>query len=153
MVEDLPFAAAYAFLVVVACCRGGATYALGRVARRGGEHSARAQRWLDRPGVRRAQELVARWGAPVVTLSFLTIGVQSAVNASAGALRMPLRRYLPGLLAGALLWALVYATVGMAVVHSWLGGGWGWPLAALLAVALVGAGTWWWRGRGGRAGM
>ncbi len=153
MPDDLPFAAAYVFLVVVACGRGGATYALGRLARRGGERSARAQHWLDRPGVARAQELVGRWGAPAVTLSFLTVGVQSAVNASAGLLRMPLRHYLPGLFAGALLWALVYATVGMAVVHAWLGGEWRWLLAALLALALVAAGTWWWGRRSGRAPM
>ena len=151
MPEDLPFAAAYAFLVVVACLRGGATYALGRLARRGGERSERARRVLDRPGLARAQELVARWGAPAVTVSFLTIGVQSAVNASAGLLRMPLRRYLPGLFAGALLWALIYATVGMAVFYAWLDGEWRWLLGAAVAVLVLVLGSWWWRRRVGAA--
>ena len=38
---------------------------------------------------------MARFGAPLVTLSFLTVGVQTVLNAAAGGLRMPLRRYTP----------------------------------------------------------
>jgi len=56
-----------------------------------------------------------------VTLSFLTIRVQTAVNAAAGALRMPLRRYLPAVAAGALVWATIYATVGFVVLEAWFG--------------------------------
>ena len=46
--------------------------------------------WWTRPSVRRAEAVVGRYGAPAVTLCFLTIGVQTAVNAAAGSLRMPL---------------------------------------------------------------
>ena len=49
--------------------------------------------------------MVARWGAPVVTLSFLTVGIQTLVNLAAGVMRMPLRRYIPALTVGAILWA------------------------------------------------
>jgi membrane protein DedA with SNARE-associated domain len=65
------------------------------------------------------QQLVARWGAPVVTLSFLTVGIQTLVNLAAGVLRMPLRRYLPALTVGAIIWAFLYATVGFATFAAW----------------------------------
>ena len=64
-----------------------------------------------------------RFGAPAVTLGFLTVGVQTAINASAGMLRMPQRRFLPAVTLGALLWSLVYTTVGFTVVDAWLGDG------------------------------
>lgn len=147
MPQDLPVPAAYAFLVVVAFCRGGATYALGRLVRRAGAASHRAH-LSDRTALLRAERLVRRVGPPAVSLSFLTIGVQSAVNASAGFLRMPLRHYLPALAVGALVWAAIYLTVGLAVVQAWLGSDGGrWLLLGLGAVALVGALSWWVRRR------
>ncbi|MGZ8737859.1 MAG: hypothetical protein ACXWW7_11900 [Nocardioides sp.] len=71
------------------------------------------------------------------SLSFLTVGVQSAVNASAGVLRMPLRFYLPGLAVGALLWAGIYLAVGMAMLSAWNADGLWWVPVALMGVALV----------------
>jgi membrane protein DedA with SNARE-associated domain len=65
------------------------------------------------------QQTVARWGAPLVTLSFLTVGIQTLVNLAAGVMRMPLRRYLPALTVGAILWAFLYATVGFATFAAW----------------------------------
>jgi membrane protein DedA with SNARE-associated domain len=145
--QDLPVAAAYAFLVVVAFCRGGATYVLGRLVRRAGAASRRAE-LFERPMMLRAERLVRRVGPPVVSLSFLTVGVQSAVNASAGFLRMPLRHYLPALGLGAMVWAGVYVTVGIAVVQAWLGSGSGrWLLAGVTVVGLVAAVSWWVRRR------
>ena len=54
-----------------------------------------------------------RWGAPVVVLSFLTVGFQTLANLAAGVGKMPLRRYLPALVVGGLIWAVLYATVGL----------------------------------------
>jgi membrane protein DedA with SNARE-associated domain len=65
------------------------------------------------------QEFVARWGAPVVIVSFLTVGIQTLVNLAAGVLRMPLRRYLPALTVGSIIWAFLYATVGFATFAAW----------------------------------
>ena len=92
---------------------------------------------MRRAGFGRVQDLVARWGAPVVTLSFLTVGIQTLVNLVAGMTQMPLRRYLPALAAGSLLWGLLYATVGFAGVTAW------WqlyqrsPLAAMVLLVVV----------------
>jgi membrane protein DedA with SNARE-associated domain len=65
-------------------------------------------------------EIVNRWGAPVVALSFLTVGFQTAANFAAGLTRMPWHRYLPALVIGGLAWAIIYATVGLAAVVGWL---------------------------------
>jgi membrane protein DedA with SNARE-associated domain len=136
--DDIPVVAAYAFLVAVAFLRGGATYVLGRAARRAGSAAERTRRMFERPGMTRAEQVVRRWGAPVVALSFLTVGVQSLVNASAGVLQMPLRRYLPGLVVGALLWAAVYVTIGIAVLQAWVSSDNGlWLLCGLVVAALV----------------
>lgn len=138
MPDDWPVAALFAFLSVVAFGRAGATYALARGARGlGGRHTS----LLERPAVVRAERAIARFGAPAVTLCFLTIGVQTAVNAAAGSLRMPLRRYVPALAVGALLWAAVYATVGLAVLDAfWSGTPWRAAVTALAIAALVALG-------------
>ena len=132
---DWPTVPLFAFLVLVACARGGATYALGRGGR--GLTDRRAH-LTERASVQRAEELVRRYGAPAVTLSFLTVGVQTAVNLAAGTLRMPLPRYLPALLLGALAWATIYLTVGLAVLEALAGGRSGLLLlAAVVAIGLV----------------
>ena len=131
-----PFPAAVAMLFVVAMLRAGATYGLGRAAQTGARRT-RIAKLMARPGFARVQGLVARWGAPVVTLSFLTVGVQTLVNLVAGMTQMPLRRYLPALAAGSLLWGLLYATVGFAGVTAW------WqlyqrsPMAAMVLLVVV----------------
>ena len=131
-----PFPAAVAMLFVVAMLRAGATYALGRAAQTGARRT-RIAKLMARPGFGRVQDMVARWGAPVVTLSFLTVGIQTLVNLVAGMTQMPLRRYVPALAAGSLLWGLLYATVGFAGVTAW------WqlylraPVAATVALVIV----------------
>ena len=71
-------------------------------------------------------------------MGFLTIGLQSAINASAGMLRMPQRRFLPAVVLGAALWSLVYTTVGFAVVDALLGRvPWWWLPLAVLGIGLL----------------
>lgn len=111
--HELPFLALVVVLWVGAMIRANGTYWIGRLAVQGGRRT-RLRRHLDSAAVRRAERFMARWGPFAVPLCFLTIGIQTAVNATAGATRMPLRRYLPAVSLGALLWALVYATVGLA---------------------------------------
>ncbi|MFT4164914.1 MAG: VTT domain-containing protein [Microlunatus sp.] len=109
--RGMPFPLAVTALFVIVLLRAGGTYALGRLARSGASRT-RVQRLAESPRFERAQELLARWGAPVVVLSFLTVGFQTLVNLAAGIGRMPLRRYLPALVIGGALWAILYATVG-----------------------------------------
>ena len=113
-----PYPVAVAALFVVVMLRAGATYAIGRAAQEGVRRS-RLSRVMAKPRFARMQQMVARWGAPVVALSFLTVGIQTLVNLAAGVMRMPLRRYLPALTVGAILWAFLYATVGFATFAAW----------------------------------
>lgn len=113
----LPAALAVAFFYVVVLMRAGATYALGRGARAGAGRS-RLRARLESPRFRRAERIVERWGAPVIALSFLTIGFQTLANLAAGVLRMPLRAYLPALAIGGFAWALVWGLVGVATVDA-----------------------------------
>lgn len=137
LVDGWPVWAVFAILFLGAFVRGLATHLVGRGLRTGGERSTRLARGLDRPMVHRAEEWVRTWGPPLVSLGFLTVGVQTAINAASGVLRMPMRRFLPALVVGALLWAALYATVGLAVVDAALGGLPWW--AAVLAVSAIGA--------------
>lgn len=135
MLRDWPVGLAFGVLLLAALLRGSATYAIGRGAR-----SAAARRsGSDEPGptMARAERLVRRVGPPAGSLGFLTIGLQSAINLSAGAMRMPLSRFAPALVVGALLWATIYTTIGFAVVEAALGRGSWWLLGAVLLVVVV----------------
>jgi membrane protein DedA with SNARE-associated domain len=110
--RGLPFPLAVGALFVIVLLRAGATYALGRAARSRASRT-RIQHLIESPRFVRAQELVERWGAPIVVVSFLTVGFQTLANLAAGVGRMPLRRYLPALAIGGLIWAVLYATIGL----------------------------------------
>lgn len=124
-----PAWAVFVVLALGAYARGSVTYWLGRGARVGSERS----RWRRMPKHRSSAPPSAGWGAsahPSVSIGFLTVGVQSAINFSAGVLRMPQRRFQPAVIIGALLWATLYTTVGLAVVDAWLGHvPWWWNLS------------------------
>lgn len=112
-IAEQPFAIAFSTLFVIVMLRANAAYWLGRGALRGGRLSRRFAHRLEGPTMQRAQRLSARYGVIAVPLSFLTVGVQTAINFSAGFTVMPLRRYLPAVTVGCVLWALLYSTVGM----------------------------------------
>ena len=138
LVDDWPVWLVFVALWAGAFARGTATYWVGRGVRAGGSRS-RWARHLDSTVVQRAEGWVRRFGAPAVTLGFLTVGVQTAINASAGMLRMPQRRFLPAVTLGAALWSLVYTTVGFTVLDAWFGDlSWWWALVAVgVVVAIV----------------
>lgn len=148
MFSDLPVALAWVALWAVAFLRGCAVYAASRGVRIATERGVAEGGWRDRllhhRHVRAAEALVRRRGALAVALCFLTVGLQTAVLIASGALRMPMRRYLPGLAVGACFWATIYVTVGLAVLGSiwrgdlsalaWVGGA---VLAFLLTARLA----------------
>lgn len=137
-ITSLPLIPAIAFLLVVIYCRAGGTYLLGRLAYRLANRG-RFHTILTSPRVENAAEKVNRWGAPIVALSFLTIGFQTAANLAAGVTRMPLTRYLPALIVGGFAWAVIYATVGLAAFALWWEVALSNPyVAAAIALAAVG---------------
>lgn len=146
--RDWPVALAFAALFAIALIRGTATFVVGRALRTAGERTSDGSRGrggssvatgqVTRAGVERAERIVRRVGPPAVSLGFLTVGLQTAINIASGALRMPWRHFVPAVLVGAALWATLYLTVGLAVVTALLGRFvWWWLLAAVVAVLLV----------------
>lgn len=113
--EGWPFWPVYLLFVAGAALRSQATYWAGRGIALGVLRS----RWaggLEHPKVRRATTAIERWGMPVIPLSFLTVGFQSAVHAAAGLLRLAWPRYTLWAVPGYLLWALLWAGGGMTAV-------------------------------------
>ena len=108
-----PFAVVVGALFVIVMLRANATYWLGRAIIAGAGHT-RWARLLNSRAYAVGSAWLNRWGAPAVALSFLTVGVQTMVNLSAGVSRMPLRRYLPSVTVGSVIWAFLYGTVGFA---------------------------------------
>jgi membrane protein DedA with SNARE-associated domain len=57
---------------------------------------------------------------------------------------MPLPLYLPATVVGSVAWAIIYATIGLAVVEAWVlaaVGSW-YALAGIIALIVVGITTW-----------
>ncbi|HEY0185846.1 MAG TPA: VTT domain-containing protein [Cellulomonas sp.] len=73
----------------------------------------RLHRLLSTRTARRGLRLVHRWGPAAVTLAYLTVGLQTAVFAGAGLLRMPYLRFTIASVPGSIAWAFVWGTVGL----------------------------------------
>lgn len=140
MLESWPFWLAFGFLFLGAMVRGSVTYAIGRGARTAAE---RRRAKGDRPGeqgrlLAQGERLVRQIGPPAVSVGFLTVGLQTAINLSAGALRMPWTHFGPALVVGAVLWATIYTTIGFAVLQAALGRvPWWWALVVAAVVVLI----------------
>lgn len=113
---DVPFPVIVGAMFVIVFCRAGGTYLLGRAATAGASRSPRLAKLMSGERYQRATRRVSDYGAPVVALSFLTVGFQTLANLAAGASRMPATRYLPALVVGGVLWALLYSAIGVAGV-------------------------------------
>ena len=113
--SDWPFAVVYVAFVIGAALRSQVTYWIGR----GITAGVLRTRWAERfegPRTHRAISAIERWGMPIVPLSFLTVGFQTAVHASAGLLRLRWLRYTLWAVPGWFLWALLWAGGRMAAI-------------------------------------
>ncbi len=115
LIDGWPFAWIYLFFVVGVALRSQSLYWIGRGVTAGAVRTRWAAR-LEGPGTRRAVDVVERWGMPVVPLSFLTVGLQSAVHGACGLLRLRWLRYTLWSVPGWLVWALVWAGGGTAAL-------------------------------------
>ena len=135
-IHSLPYPWVFLFFWCLAMMRSHTMYWIGRGITAGTARS----RWvslLESPVYARAQAWSARWGVLAVPVSFLTVGIQSVIQLSAGVARMPLRRYVAATAAGAIVWATVYTTIGMAILTAWLTGPTGRLICLLMLTALA----------------
>lgn len=126
----VPVGIAIAGLFVIVMARSHGTYWAGRGVVRGaqGAHQLEAspgwwhatmeklEHWTSTDAAQKGLGLVRRWGAPAISLAYLTVGLQTAIFASAGLIRMPYLRFTIASVPGALVWAVVWATVGFGAV-------------------------------------
>lgn len=136
----------FVFLFFVAFFRAQATYWLARGAASGAVLASGREgfigavaRWFDGPVPRKGAKMLDRWGLIIIPLCFLTVGVQTAVNAGAGLVRMRWSTYTIAMIPGCILWALLYGlgllAVFAAAVRAIAGSPWGWlGLAAIIAL-------------------
>ncbi|KII00120.1 hypothetical protein LP52_04185 [Streptomonospora alba] len=115
--DGRPFWIVYAALFAIAFARTQTIYWIGRGVGAGLHRSRLADRIGDR--LTRAERLINRFGPPVVTVSYATVGVQSAIHLAAGAMRMSYWRYLAAMLPGCAGWAAIYSLGGLAVMAVW----------------------------------
>ena len=113
----------FIFLFFAVFFRAQGTYWLGRLTARGALSASHRQgivgaigRWFEGPIPRKGATLLDRWGMILIPLSFLTVGVQTAVNAGAGIVAMKWRTYTLAMLPGCVLWALLY---GLGLLAIW----------------------------------
>ncbi|KQY24775.1 hypothetical protein ASD16_04570 [Cellulomonas sp. Root485] len=151
---SVPLGVAVAGLFVIVMARSHGTYWAGRGVVRGAQavdekegapgwwHASvrRLETWTDKQSAQRGLDLVRRWGPIAVTLAYLTVGLQTAIFAAAGLVKMPYLRFAIASVPGALVWAVVWATIGFGAV-------WGaislfatspWALAGAVLLVLVG---------------
>ena len=145
----------FVFLFIVVLLRAQLTYWLARGVASGAVLASGRKgfpgsvaRWFDGPIPRRGAAMLDKWGIIVIPLCFLTVGIQTAVNAGAGLVRMRWSTYTIAMIPGCILWALLYGlgmlAVFAAAIRAIAGSPWGW--AGLGAIfCLIAAKVWWGR--------
>ena len=106
-------------------------------------------RWFNGPTPKRGAKLLDKWGLIIIPLCFLTVGIQTAVNAGAGLVSMKWRTYTLAMIPGCIAWAILYGMGLLAIWMALLGtvaGSW-WGRTGGLAVAAVAIGVIAWRKR------
>ena len=143
----------FVFLFVVVLLRAQATYWLARGAASGAVLATGRQgflgtmaRWFDGPIPRKGAAMLDKWGIIVIPLCFLTVGIQTAVNAGAGLVRMRWSTYTIAMIPGCVLWALLYGLGTLAVfaaaIRAVAGSPWGWAGLALIVTLIAAKIAW-----------
>lgn len=111
------------FLFCMVFPRAQATYWLGRLAASGAltgrgreDWRGRVAAWFEGPVPSKGAALLERWGLVIIPLCFLTVGIQTAVNAGAGLVRLRWHTYTLAMLPGCVAWAVLY---GMGMLAVW----------------------------------
>lgn len=123
MAEGFPYALTFLGLFLIALIRGQATYWIARLVtsqtlrltatqRQGWVQRVRS--WLLSDSLDRGRAAIARWGVVAVALCYLTVGIQTAVMAAAGVLRIRWAAFTAAQAVGSLAWATIYSTIGFA---------------------------------------
>ena len=128
--------------------RAQGTYWLGRAVAAGlikadgrGGIIGRLSKWLNGPTPKKGAAILNSWGIIVIPLCFMTVGLQTAVLAGAGLVRMSWIRFTLAMLPGAIAWSLLYGLAALAVWAAAISAvaGSPWTLAAIAALIAIAA--------------
>lgn len=116
----------YLFFVLGAAMRSQSFYWIGRYGNYSALRAAEPEDGVKRkiwekihdPRTKEMTELINSRGLIVVTLSFLTIGIQSIINFAAGLSAMPWPRYTLAAFPGWLIWAAIYSSAGFVALQA-----------------------------------
>lgn len=124
MLANFPFWGAWIFMYILGTLRGQGTYWLGRGASSAATHVgskenseskwAKIKAWLNSDRTKTGRTLVHKIGVVAVPLSYLTVGLQTAVLAAAGLVRIQWWKFMIAQIPGAIAWATIYSGVGLA---------------------------------------
>lgn len=143
-ISDLGWVAIFGFLTVVVFARAQGTYWLGRWARRGADavsakghgRASRVAARLSGPRAEGARLFIERWGFIGIPASFLTVGFQTMVNATAGFIKMRWDLYTLVMIPGCLAWAALYATAALTLLDAFRRSPWLGLIALAVLIAL-----------------
>ncbi|HHT59321.1 VTT domain-containing protein, partial [Corynebacterium stationis] len=124
MLSNFPFWGAWIFMYVLGTLRGQGTYWIGRGASSAATHVgseeehdskwAKIKAWLNSDRTKTGRTLVHKIGVVAVPLSYLTVGLQTAVLAAAGLVRIQWWKFTVAQIPGVIAWATIYSGVGLA---------------------------------------
>ena len=116
----------FIFLFFVVFHRAQLTYWLGRGAAKGALASAgknglrgKIAAWFEGPVPKYGARLLEQWGIVIIPLCFLTVGVQTAVNAGAGVVRMSWKKYTLAMIPGCIAWSIMYGLLRLSRRSFW----------------------------------
>lgn len=104
-------------LAILVGLRAQATYWCGKLVQRGLLKTKWAKK-ISRQSNSRGVKTIQKWGWPIIPLSFLTIGLQTIIQFSAGLIDIKWSRYTLAAIPGYIIWALIYASGGLTLFNS-----------------------------------
>ncbi|MBV7363917.1 VTT domain-containing protein [Actinomycetaceae bacterium TAE3-ERU4] len=108
-------------LTIIVFFRAQGTYWIGRFIAAGAVKNFTSplmqsvKRWFEGPTPRKGAKILERWGIIVIPLCFLTVGVQTAINAGAGIVKMDWKKYTLAMIPGCIIWGILYAAGLLAI--------------------------------------
>lgn len=138
--SGIPLVIALFFVVFF---RAQGTYWLARsvpaAVTRAGKPGSRLQKladWVNGPVPKHGKAVLEKWGIIAIPFVFLTVGLQTAVLAAAGLVRMRWSIFTIAMLPGCVMWALLYGfgllAVWTAAFAAIAGNPWAWLALALI---------------------
>lgn len=134
-IAQLPLWLATLFLFFVVFCRAQATFWIGKFIHKGILKTTFGQKLDQKNQV--GILMLKKYGWPIISLSFLTIGLQSVIQIGAGLMDLNWYKYTLAALPGYLIWAFIYAFGGLSLFKALINGALGLWITVFIVVILV----------------